>query len=213
MSDNVISAENQQATEILKNLSFRESSETICQTPSTKSEIIAYLNGALHDASLNKGKRIRFAQKNRQWLENLHFLLKQLNCNSWIYKEGKKRDIYVLETLCTYLNFEFNPSNLKDSREKLFYIRGFFDAEGGIPHKKGRFYIQLVQKDFEKIRKLKCLLKDIGIKSGKIHNPSKRVDPNYWRIFILSKYHKRFAEIINSYHPIKIKIFRERMKR
>jgi intein-encoded DNA endonuclease-like protein len=148
MSDKAFGAENQQAT-----LAFlsRESSETIRQTPFTKPKIIVYLNGALHDATLNKGKRIRFSQKNRQWLKNLQFLLKKVNCNSWIYKEGKTRNIYVLETLCKDLDFNFNPLELDTFEKKSFYIRGFFDAEGGIPHKKGRFYIQLVQKNLEKI--------------------------------------------------------------
>jgi len=117
----------------------------------------------------------------------------------------------VLETLCRNLDFSFNPLNLTN-REKVAYVKGFFDAEGGIPHKAGRFYIQLVQKDLRKIETLKSLLVNLGIESGKIHNPSKRVDPDYWRIFISSRGYKKFAEIINSYHPLKAEIFRQRMK-
>ncbi len=74
-----------------------------------------------------------------------------------------------------------------------------------------RFYIQLVQKDYLKIELLKKFLADLRIESGKIHNPSKQVDPDYWRIFIATHSHKKFASIINSYHPIKKKIFRQRM--
>lgn len=209
MSNKAIGAENQQATPTKRS---GEPSETIRQTPNTKSEILAYLNGALHDASLNKGKRIRFAQKNKQWLKNLQLLLKQIDCNSWIYKEGKNRNVYVLETLCKDLDFKFNPAILKTRREKVFYVRGFFDAEGGIPHQSGRFYIQLVQKNLKKIKQLKYLLNTLGIESGKIHNPSKHVDPDYWRIFIHVRDHKKFAKTVNSNHPLKIKIFRKRMK-
>ena len=93
MSENVISAENQQGS---LRLIADDPPETARRTPTTKYEIIAYLNGALGDASLNKGKRIRFSQKNKQWLINLQSLLKKINCNSWIYKEGKHRSIYVL---------------------------------------------------------------------------------------------------------------------
>ena len=118
----------------------------------------------------------------------------------------------MLETLCKNLDFAFNASKLENSLEKAFYVKGFFDAEGGIPCTKDRFYIQLVQKNFGKIEKMKSLLSDLGIESGKIHNPSKKVDPDYWRIFISSKYHKRFAQIVNSDHPVKSKIFYERMK-
>lgn len=206
MSKKASDAENQQATPLSGG-----ASETICQTPLTKEEILAYLNGAIHDATLNKGKRIRFSQRNKQWLEILQKFLKQIGYNSWIYKEGKDRNVYVLETLCKELNFSFDPSNLT-VKEKVAYIKGFFDAEGGIPHKLERFYIQLVQKDFKKIQTIKDLLNELGIGSGKIHNPSKEVDPDYWRIFIPSKDYKKFAEIINSFHPLKAKIFRERMK-
>ncbi len=113
--------------------------------------------------------------------------------------------------MCKDLDFKFNPLNLTN-REKAAYVKGFFDAEGGIPHKAGRFYIQLVQKDLRKMEILKILLADLEIESGKIHNPSKRVDPDYWRIFISSRGYKKFAEIINSYHPLKAEIFCQRMK-
>jgi intein-encoded DNA endonuclease-like protein len=208
MSDNVIGAENQQGSPDF----MRDPSETTRRTPTTKREIIAYLNGAIHDASLNKGRRIRFTQKDKYWLLNLQYLLKQINCNSWIYKEGKNRNIYALETLCKDLDFKFNLNRLSSKNEKLFYVRGFFDAEGGVPHTKDRFYIQLVQKNLNKIKQLKSVLKNLEIESGKIHNPSKRVDPDYWRIFISTKHHERFAKIISSSHPTKLKILCNRMK-
>lgn len=208
MSNKVVGAGNQQGRSRYNG----KPSETIRQTPFAKSEIVAYLNGAIHDATLNKGKRIRFSQKSKKWLEILQLFLKRINCNSWIYKEGKNRNVYVLETLCKDLNFGFNPQHLNGYREKIFYVKGFFDAEGGTPNKNGRFYIQLVQKNRAKIEKLKNILKDLDIETGKIHNPSKRVDPDYWRIFVSAKSHKKFAEIINSLHPKKAEIFRKRMK-
>ena len=210
MSDKAIGAGNQQGR--LSGVCRGEPSETIRQTPFTKLEIIAYLQGAMHDASLNKGKRIRFAQKNAQWLENIQQLLKRIGSNAWIYKEGKDRNVFVLETLCTDLNFAFDPCCLNTNQEKIFYVRGFFDAEGGIPLNNGRFYIQLVQKNFEKIAYLKHFLESMGITCGKIHNPSKRIDPDYWRIFIRAKDHEKFAKTIGSYHPVKAEIFRARMK-
>ena len=109
------------------------------------------------------------------------------------------------------MNFNFNPHGLKISEEKICYIKGFFDAEGGIPHTNDRFYIQLVQKNRKKLEFLKRMLFDLGIESGKIHNPSKRVDPNYWRFFIASKSYRLFAQKINSFHPLKSDIFSRRM--
>jgi len=121
--------------------------------------------------------------------------------------------VYVLETLADFLDFTFDPLRLNVKEEKTAYIRGFFDAEGGIPRdKKERLYIQLSQKDKEKLEKLKKLLNDLGIKTGKIHNPSQKVDPNYWRMYVLAESHKKFLRIIGSWHPRKIRTLEKRMK-
>ena len=75
-----------------------------------------------------------------------------------------------------------------------------------------KFYIQLVQKDKRKIVKLKKVLAKFGIHTGKIHNPSVRVDPNYWRIFVSTKSHLQFVQQIWSWYPRKQQIFLRRMK-
>ena len=206
MSDNASGADNQQAT-----LHKRESSETTRQTPFTKIEILAYVHGAMHDGSLNKRKRVRIVQRYRMWLEMIQNLLQAIDIRSWIYREGQRRNLYVLETVSKNLDFNFDPSRLRTIQEQTMYLRGFFDAEGGIPRNGKRFYIQLTQKDYAKMCAVKKMLKDIGIESGTLHNPSKRVDPNYWRIFIPAKHHYLFADSIGSWHPIKSKIFKERM--
>lgn len=211
MSDNILNAVNQQATEKL-NFLFSGASETTRRAPLLKKEVVAYLIGALHDATFNKNKRFRFSQKGTGWLIVLKNLLNYIGYNSWIYKEGKNRNIYVLETLANFLDFKFNPLTLEKRKEKESYIRGFFDAEGGIPHKKNdKFYIQLVQKDKEKLKKIKIILEEFDISTGMIHNPSRRVDPNYWRMYVLTNSHIRFKKIISSWHPLKNKIFQERM--
>lgn len=209
MSDKASSAVNQQATQ----LKSWGSSETIRRAPLSEKEIKAYLQGALHDGTLSSNKRIRISQKGTEWLEFLKRLLKKLGYNSWIYKEGKNRKVYVLETLAKFLEFDFDPLTLKSKKEKIAYVRGFFDAEGGIPkNERTKFYIQLSQKDRKKIEKLKKLLADLKIKTGRVHNPSKRVDPDYWRIYVLKKSHQRFCESIGSWHPRKFRILRKRMK-
>ena len=213
-SENVTGADNQQGS---FRLSADNPSETTRRSPfepyvsRKSSEVYAYLHGAMHDASLNKKRRIRFGQKYPEWLDTLKGLLESLGVNSWMYKEGKDRDYYILETVCKDLRFTFNPITLKTIGEKIAYVRGFFDAEGGIPRTNDEFYIQLVQKNFRKMEILKKILVDLGIECGKIHNPSKRVDPHYWRFFVSRKSHKEFASIIGSWHPIKAKIFSQRM--
>ena len=209
MSDKVASAGNQQGSRPA--LYGIDPSETTRRAPYSERNIKAYLNGALHDATFSSNRRFRYAQKGTEWLKVLKVLLKKIGHNSWIYKEGKDRDVYVLETLANFLDFKCNPLKFKTRAEKIAYIRGFFDAEGGIPKNNKRFYIQLVQSDKQKLQKIKRILEEIEIKTGKIHNPSVRVDPEYWRMYVLAGSRKRFAEKITSWHPRKIKIFRTRM--
>jgi intein-encoded DNA endonuclease-like protein len=211
MSNKASGAVNQQAT--LSHFGTRESSETIRQAPLSKREIKAYLLGAIHDGTLNKGKKIRISQKGTDWLRLLQRLLKKIGYNSWIYKEGKNRKVYVLETLADFLDFNFDPLRLKTKKEKIGYLRGFFDAEGGIPRTaKGKFYIQLVQKDKGKLEKIKKLLEELRIKTGKLHNPNKRIDPNYWRLYVLKESWQRFVRVIGSWHSRKIRALGKRMK-
>lgn len=186
-------------------------SETTRRAPLVK-EVCAYLQGALHDASLNKGAKYRFTQKGCEWLTVIQNLLTISGHRSWMYREGKDRNVYALETLAEFLDFSFNPGSLQTAREKAAYTRGFFDAEGGVPSKdSNRFYIQLVQKDKQKIEKLKEVLAELGISTGTIHNPSVRVDPNYWRVFVSTRSHSAFAHVIGSWHPKKQAIFERRM--
>lgn len=207
MSDKVTSAANQQGSS-----SKTAPSETTRQAPFSQKAIKAYFLGALHDATFSKNKRYRFSQKGTEWLEFLQKLLKEIGYNSWIYKEGSNRDVYVLETLASFLDFSFNPRKLSNTDEKIGYVRGFFDAEGGIPHKnKDLFYIQLVQKNKQKLTDIKKILSELNINAGKIHNPSRRIDPDLWRMYILSNSRDRFVKIIGSWHPKKIGILRKRM--
>ena len=187
-------------------------SETTRRSPFSRKEIEAYLQGALHDASRNKRTRIRFVQKGSEWLDVLKNLLLTLGHKSWMYREGKNRDVCALETTAKFLDFTLDSILLEEQEERVAYIRGFFDAEGGIPRNlRSKFYIQLVQKDPIKVEKLKTMLLTMNISSGLIHNPSVRVDPNYWRIFVSTKSHQQFVTTIGSWHPRKYAILRERM--
>lgn len=140
-------------------------------------------------------------------------LLGSIGYNSWIYRKGKERDVCVLETLADFLDFSFDPLELKTKIEKASYVRGFFDAEGGIPKDlNARFYVQLSQKDRTKMTKIKKLLNDVGIECGEIHNPSVRVDPDYWRMYVSSKFYEDFIKVIYSWHPRKKILLDNRVK-
>ena len=64
------------------------------------------------------------------------------------------------------------------------------------------------QKDKKDLLQVKTYLEDVGIRSGLLHNPSKKVDPNYWRFFVRAKSYSEFAKIISSSHPEKISFLR-----
>lgn len=207
LSDNVAGADNQQGRPQV----LEEPSETTRQTPRVTE---AYLLGALHDGTYNIGRKThRFSQANLEWLHILQIKLAQLGFNAWIYKEGKNRSVYVLETTAKFLSTTFDPRQLISVEEKITYIRGFFDAEGGLPQSLNqRFYIQLVQKNEPKLFWIQQTLTGMNISCGVIHVPSRKVDPNYFRFFIATKSHKEFSTVIGSEHPRKLRIFESRMK-
>ena len=140
-------------------------------------------------------------------------LLAKIGHRSWIYKEGRSRDVYVLETTAKFLNLRFDPSRLKSEENAIAYVRGYFDAEGGIPRNlPKRFYVQFSQKNKLSLRRVKLILEELRIECGKIHNPSKKVDPDYWRFFVRANSWSPFMEKIGSWHPRKQEILFERMK-
>ena len=159
----------------------------------------AYLLGALHDGTVRK-LTYCIVQKDRGYIEFLVNEIRKLSQKAWMYKEGKNRQLYVVEFSKSFLKNFVITSKL----DKIDYIRGYFDAEGGIARSpKVRYYIYFAQKNLKDLEQVRGYLMDFGINCGIIHNPSKKVDPNYWRFFISVKSYKRFAQIIGSWHPIK----------
>jgi intein-encoded DNA endonuclease-like protein len=165
------------------------------------------LLGLLHDATERK-TTFRISTKSKIFAEIIQKGIKILGPSAWIYKEGKDRNLWIVE---------FSKSLLKnvqvsDKQGKIDYIRGFFDAEGGIAKSdKVRFYLYFCQKDRNDLLQVKKYLDFLGIKSGIIHNPSKKVDPDYWRFFVSSKSYIDFARIISSNHPEKLEILRKKI--
>jgi hypothetical protein len=159
----------------------------------------AYLLGALHDGTVRK-LTYRIVQKEQDYIAFLVKGIQSLGHNAWMYKEGKMRQLYVAE---------FSKSLLKDvyitsQQDKIDYIRGYFDAEGGVSRVQSvRYYIYFAQKNLEDLTQLREYLLELGIVCGIIHNPSKKADTNYWRFFISVKSYEKFAEIIGSWHPVK----------
>jgi LAGLIDADG-like domain len=162
----------------------------------------AYLHGAAHDATISQRHRtVRFGQSDVRWLEALRILVEKLGLRSWIYREGRTRNLWILETSAAVLaDVDFRSST--ESRRA--YARGYFDADGGCPRTPlARFYIQFVQKNRADIEELWNLLMREGIECGRIHNPSRRRDPNLWRFYVAAHDHETFAWQVGSWHPRK----------
>jgi len=129
-----------------------------------------------------------------------------------MYQEGKDRTVFVLETSASFLDVDFDPERLGSAIEQVAYVRGYFDAEGGLPRSPdARFYVQFTQKDSVELNKVKAILETLGIACGKMHNPSVRVDPDYWRFFVRTQSHLAFASCVGSWHPIKERILQRKM--
>lgn len=93
--------------------------------------------------------------------------------------------------------------------DKINYVRGYFDSEGGIARSaKVRYYIYFAQKNFYDLEQVRGYLEDLGISCGVIHNPSKKADPDYFRFFVRAKSYLDFTNKVGSYHPDKEKYLR-----
>ncbi|KKT84892.1 MAG: hypothetical protein UW82_C0007G0008, partial [candidate division WWE3 bacterium GW2011_GWC2_44_9] len=97
----------------------------------------AYLLGALHDSTKSR-YTYRICQKYPDYIQLLSEGIKTLGCKSWTYKEGKERNLYVVEFGQGLLK-GYTLSTLDD---KIDYVRGYFDSEGSVPRNiSARYYI------------------------------------------------------------------------
>lgn len=169
----------------------------------------SYLFGAAHDAttSLRHGT-VRFGQRDKDWLSVLRILLEERGQRAWMYREGKTRDFWVLETSARWLAEELS---LNTHEERLAYARGYFDAEGGIPTSvSSRFYIQFVQKDRADIAVLQAALEVEGVTCGKLHRPTRNTDHPVWRFYVAARSHRAFVAKVGSWHPRKRRLLAAR---
>lgn len=64
----------------------------------------AYLQGALKDGTYSARHRThRFGQANLEWIETIALVLESVGSRSWIYREGRDRDFWIVETTAPFL--------------------------------------------------------------------------------------------------------------
>ena len=177
---------------------------------STLEELTAYLSGAARDGTFSRRHNTwRLSQRSEEWLRDIRAILNRLGAKGWIYRESQ-RSVWTLET-----TFDLAPfSYPKSSRTRRAFARGYFDAEGGVPREKtARFYVQFCQKNLADLAVVHSSLEKEGISCGRLHNPSMRVDPEYWRFFVRAGSHNAFMTNVSSWHPIKRLIIERRLHR
>lgn len=178
--------------------------QSLHKTPTPNDITKPYLLGLMHDSTKSR-YTYRLCQKSLSFLETIRLGIHNMGSKAWIYKEGKNRYVYVLE---------FARSLLKDvavssQRDKIDYIRGYFDAEGSVPRNlSARYYIYFCQKSYSDLEQVQKYLSEFGIACGKIHVPSKNVDPNYFRFYILCNSWELFGRLIGSFHTEKSRFVR-----
>jgi hypothetical protein len=119
----------------------------------------------------------------------------------------------VLETTARFLDLDFDPTPLIGTQNGLLYVRGYFDADGGMPRNAdARMYVQLCQKNKPSLEKVTAILRSWNIECGRVHNPSVRVDPDYWRVFVRADSLESFMRFVGSWHPVKRQQINIRMK-
>ncbi|MEE9181776.1 MAG: hypothetical protein V3U33_04335 [candidate division NC10 bacterium] len=69
-------------------------------------------------------------------------------------------------------------------------------------------YVYSAQKDRRDLEEPYAFLVSLGIEVGKMHNPSRRVDPDYWRFYIRRRSLRRFSDLVGSWHPRKSKLLK-----
>ena len=174
----------------------------------------AYLQGVLRDGTHSALHNThRFCQSQEDWLDVLGMALSMLGHRSWKYREGRTRNLWVLETTAKFLDLEFDPTPLTGTQNGLLYVRGYFDSDGGMPRTAdARMYVQLCQKNKPSLEKVAAILTSWNVECGRVHNPSVRVDPDYWRIFVRTRSHESFMRLVGSWHPVKRHQINTRMK-
>ena len=104
-----------------------------------------YLLGALRDANLDirmrKNYEIKFCQKDVLWLEHVSDIIFDLFGKRYIPKKNMlritdKKIVYQIKQLSEIISPQVNwktPKMLKNEKNIVPYIQGFWDAEDGLP--------------------------------------------------------------------------------
>lgn len=194
---------------------------------------IAYILGAMRDGSFIRNKtygihRIMVYQKNKIWIERVSALFEISFGKKPTIQKDNRDNVWSLmvnsvEIFRSLVKIGEYNGNQKDWNTPSFiikahpevkkeYIKGFFDAEGGVPHIEKRriepknIRIHFTQSNKKCLEEIKQMIEFFGIKTGRVCGPYYKKgysDPIHrLKIHGISKVAK-FNKIIGSMHPEK----------
>lgn len=206
---------------------------------------LAYIIGALRDGCFTEIKenyiyRIRVYQKDKKWILQLAEKFQWLFDKKPAIEFDNRKNVFNLrldskEIYKVITKVAEYPGNQKQwntpkwilkSPQKIQkeYVRGFFDAEGGIPHVEKReikptnIRVHFSQGNKKSLVELKKMINNFGIKTGSVCGPyfkKNYKDPQYALMIHGIKEVTQFYQIFGSLHSLKIKrlsIIRKMMK-
>jgi len=172
-------------------------------------DLKSYLLGAMHDGTVRQ-RTLRISQREEEYVVFLRSLILAKGKRAWTYREGRTRNLFVVEFSRTLLD----GHRLRTRKDIIHYVRGYFDAEGAVASPAASApYLYFGQKNRLDLEELRSLLCGLRVMCGKIHNPSCRVDPDYWRFFVSRRSIERFAKLVGSWHPRKARWLDEALNR
>ena len=136
----------------------------------------AYLQGALRDGTRSVQHRThRIGAAERDWLVLLKDILASAASAAGSTVRGQAGTTGSSRPGRHSSIYRSMPADSLGLHAGLTYVRGYFDADGGMPVNPGaRLYFQFAQSSRDSLRAVAANLEVWGIATGRIHNPSVR---------------------------------------
>lgn len=196
---------------------------------------LAYIIGALRDGCFTRKRenyiyRIRVYQKDKAWILQLAKKFQQLFDKKPAIEFDNRKNVFnlrldskkIYEGLTKLAEYPGNQKRWKTpkwilkspQRIQKEYVKGFFDAEGGVPHVEKRkieptnIRIHFSQGNKKSLIELKKIINSFGVKTGSICGPyfkKNYKDPQYVLMIHGIKEVTKFYHIFGSLHSLKIK--------
>lgn len=200
-----------------------KNSNIATRIPSKLTKELAYLVGFLRDGTISEEKNneycCAFYNNNFELLKIVQYFVGQIfGIKPKISKFGDTYGVRIRSrTLYLFFKLIFEvprkqaawntPSLIKlaDNEIKRWYVGGFFDAEGGVPHlekdiKRNRrcLYAKFVQNNKESLEFIKRYLENQGIRTRSVYR-----ERTEWVLKVSNSSIPKFAKFVITFHPQK----------